>query len=277
MNDKVHELQPRQSNSFSLTPSTLDEAMKFSGMIADSDICPKDFKGKAGNVLVAVQMGAELGIPPLQALQNIAVINGRPSVWGDSLPALARNHPKFEYIDETFDNQTMTATCKIKRRGEPEQIYTFSQSDAQTAGLWGKQGPWQTYPKRMLKMRARAWAIRDVFADALKGLQVAEEVMDYSEPRDMGNAERVENTKPQEPAQLPYYPDDQFSVYLPRWESAILGGTKTPEDVIATVESRYVLSDDQKQQILNIGKQPEQEADDWDKEYDAANQQETEQ
>lgn len=275
MNEKVHELQPRQSSSFSLTPSTLDEAMKFSGMIADSDICPKDFKGKAGNVLVAVQMGAELGIPPLQALQNIAVINGRPSVWGDSLPALARNHPKFEYIDETFDDRTMTATCKIKRRGEPEQVYTFSQTDAQQAGLWGKQGPWQTYPKRMLKMRARAWAIRDVFADALKGLQVAEEVMDYREPRDMGNAERADKT--QEPAALPYYPEEQFSVYLPRWEEAILKGSKSPEDIIATVESRYALTDQQKQQIRGISKQPAQEPDEWDRQYDAASQQETEQ
>lgn len=276
MNNKVHELQPQQAGSFSLTPSTLDEAMKFSGMIADSDICPKDFQGKAGNVLVAVQMGAELGIPPLQALQNIAVINGRPSVWGDSLPALARNHPKFEYIDETFNDQTMTATCKIKRRGEPEQVYTFSQADAQQAGLWGKQGPWQTYPKRMLKMRARAWAIRDVFADALKGLQVAEEVMDYREPRDMGNVERTETSAP-EPAALPYYPEDQFSVYLPRWEEAILKGVKTPEDVIATVESRYMLTDEQKEQIRNVGSQSAQEADDWDKAYDAANQQENNQ
>lgn len=271
MNDKVHQLQSQQEKTFSLTPTSLDEAMQFSKMIAESDICPKDFKGNAGNVLVAVQMGAELGIPPLQALQNIAVINGRPSIWGDALPALARNHPKFEYIDETFDDRTMTATCKIKRRGEPEQVYTFSQADAQQAGLWGKQGTWQTYPKRMLKMRARAWGIRDVFADALKGLQVAEEVMDYREPRDMGNAERTD--KPQEPAALPHYPDDQLSVYLPRWEELILKGVKTPEDVIATVESRYILTDEQKEQIRNIGSQPAQAADEWDQEYDAANQQ----
>lgn len=90
---------------------------------------------------------------------------------------------------------------------------------------------------------------------------------------DMGNAERAETTKTQEPAALPYYPEEQFSVYLPRWEEAILKGSKSPEDIIATVESRYALTDEQKQQIRDIGKQPTQEPDEWDREYDAANQQ----
>ena len=48
------------------------------------------------------------------------------------------------------------------------------------AGLWGKAGPWSQYPKRMLQMRARSFALRDKFADALSGLLMAEEVQDYS-------------------------------------------------------------------------------------------------
>lgn len=190
-NANITELTPQPSKSFSLTPTTLKEAMDFSKMIADSDICPKDFQGKEGNVLVAVQMGAELGISPIQALQNIAVINGRPSVWGDALPALAKAHPRYEYIDESFDDSTMTATCKIKRKGEPEQTYTFSKADADTAGLWGKGFVWPKYPKRMLKMRARGYAVRDVFPDALKGLQVAEEMQDIKE---MGEVDRIDTS-----------------------------------------------------------------------------------
>lgn len=56
---------------------------------------------------------------------------------------------------------------------------SFSVSDAKKAGLWNKQGPWQQYPKRMLQMRARAWALRDGCADMLRGFQVREEVEDY--------------------------------------------------------------------------------------------------
>lgn len=251
----VTELQVQPANSFSLTPKDLDEAMKFSEMIASSDICPKDFKGKPGNVLVAVQMGLELGLPPIQAIQNIAVINGRPSVWGDATPALAKAHPKFEHLHEEFDEASYTAICRIKRKGEGEQTRTFSKADAQTAGLWGKQGPWTNYPKRMCQMRARAFAIRDVFPDALKGIQVAEEVMDY--PKEMGTADRVDTntgeiTKTVDAELLPDYPQDQFDEKYPAWEKLIKSGKKPVQNVIATVESMYTLTTKQKDKLLAI-------------------------
>ena len=179
--------QPKQQGGFDLSPQTFEQALTFSNYLADSDMVPKDFKGKPGNCLVAIQWGMEIGLKPLQAMQNIAVINGRPSLWGDAVIALARNSAMCEYITES-QTETM-ATCKVKRRGEPEQIRTFGMDDAKKAGLIGKQGPWSQYPKRMMQMRARAFAIRDVFPDVLKGLPVAEEVMDA--PRDMGEAKEV--------------------------------------------------------------------------------------
>ncbi len=163
--------------TFSLVPRNLDEAFKLAEMLAESEMVPKDYRGKAANVLVAVQWGAEVGLKPLQALQNIAVINGRPSLWGDALPALVRASPLCEYIVETAD-AAGTAICKVKRKGEPEQTRTFSDADAKLAGLAGKAGPWATSPKRMKQMRARAFALRDVFPDVLKGLPVAEELLD---------------------------------------------------------------------------------------------------
>lgn len=268
MNTQVTPIKP-EGQAFSLTPQSLDEAMKYADVIAKSDIVPSDYRNKPGNVLVAIQMGLELGLPPLQALQNIAVINGRPAVWGDSLIAIARAHPACEYIKETFDEKTMTATCKVKRRNQPEEVRTFSRADAETAGLWGKN-TWKQYPKRMLQMRARSFAVRDVFSDALRGIAMVEEVQDIP-PRDMGYVDRSDE-KSAEPEVLPEYPEDQFKVYLPRWEEAILKGTKSADDVIATVETRYTLSADQKQQIKDLGKQPAQESDDWDQQYDAASQ-----
>jgi len=173
----MNELQT-QSTTFNLTPTSLSEAMDLANLIAESDICPKDYQKKAGNVLVAVQMGAELGLQPMQALQNIAVINGRPSVWGDSMLALAMANPAFEDIKETFDDDTMTATCVIKRKGMSGVERKFSQEDAVQANLWSKSGPWKQYPKRMLQMRARGFCLRDAFPDALRGLITAEEAVD---------------------------------------------------------------------------------------------------
>lgn len=175
------------ASTFDLSPRSFDEALRLADYLSNSTLVPKDFKGNPGNCLIAVQWGMEVGLKPLQALQNIAVINGRPSLWGDAVIAIVRASPLCEYVIETDDGNT--ATCRVKRRGEPEQIRTFSMDDAKSAGLSGKDGPWRQYPKRMRQMRARAFACRDVFPDVLKGMPVAEEMMDT--PRDMGAAEEV--------------------------------------------------------------------------------------
>lgn len=172
---------PTSNNGFSLVPATFAEAERYAQLICRSSFVPDTFKGKAGDVLIAIQMGQEIGLQPLQALQNIAVINGRPCVWGDALLALVQSHQSYEYIKEEFDEENMTATCKLKRKGCPECVKVFSVEDAKQARLWGKRGPWTDYPKRMLQLRARGFALRDAFADALYGIITREEAEDYDQ------------------------------------------------------------------------------------------------
>jgi hypothetical protein len=177
--------------ALSLAPRTFDEALRFADLVAQSDLAPKDYKGKPGNVLVAVQMGAEVGLSPMQAIQNIAVINGRPSIWGDAALALVKASPVCIDVIETMrgEGDEMVATCIAKRKGAVDVSRSFSVADAKKAGLWGKTGrdgqptPWVTYPTRMLQQRARGFAIRDAFPDLLKGLVTREEAEDV--PREM--------------------------------------------------------------------------------------------
>ena len=173
----MSEALSKAGQTFSLVPTSLDEAMKFSKILSDSDLVPKDYKGKPGNVLVAMQMGLEIGLQPLQALQGIAVINGRATVWGDAMLALVKAHSSFESIDETYSPTTKTATCTVKRKGQPVQVRTFSEEEAKTAGLLTKD-IWRLYKTRMLQMRARSYGLRDVFPDVLKGLAMTEEAQD---------------------------------------------------------------------------------------------------
>ncbi len=168
----------KMSDSHVLVPTNLSEGIRFAELIANSDLAPKDYRGKPANAFIAMQMGAEIGLAPMQAIQNIAVINGRGCIWGDALPALVQSSGKCEWIKEWYDNGV--AYCTTKRKGYPEPYTTtFSMDDAKAAGLVNKDGSWRNYPKRMLQMRARAFNLRDQFADVLKGLSVAEEVMDY--------------------------------------------------------------------------------------------------
>lgn len=166
--------------TFDLQPTNFEQAMKYAELIAKSSLVPKDYKDKPGDVLVAIQMGHELGLKPLQSLQNIATINGRPCIWGDAMLAIVQSHPEFEYIKEYMENDNKAA-CIIKRKNMPEQTRTFSMDDAKKAGLKDKSGPWLQYPSRMLQMRARGFALRDTFADALKGIVSREEAEDFSQ------------------------------------------------------------------------------------------------
>ncbi|KAG0094209.1 hypothetical protein BGZ92_000005 [Podila epicladia] len=159
-----------------LLPQSLKEAAEFAAQLAKSSFIPKEFMGRPDNILAAIQWGMELGLPPLQAIHSIAVINGRPALRSDAVMALVRASPLCEYIDETIDEKG-TALCRVKRRGQPEQVRSFSDQDAHQAGLTGRPGPWTQHPQRMKQMRARTFALRDVFPDVLLGMVAEEEGM----------------------------------------------------------------------------------------------------
>ena len=167
-------------NGLSLT--TMTDALAFATMVAATDFPPKDFRGKPESCLLAIQHGAEIGLSPMQSLQSIAVVNGRPTIYGDAALAVCLASPVCEWVTESVDGDgdKMVALCSAQRRGYPKPITsTFSVADAKAAGLWGKGGPWTQYPKRMLAMRARGFALRNAFADVLRGLVTAEEAGDY--------------------------------------------------------------------------------------------------
>ena len=163
-----------------LRPQTFGELVQFANMAAKSSMVPRDYLGKPENIMLAIQMGSELGLSPMQAIQNIAVVNGRPAVWGDAMPGLVKASGVCKDIIETIegDGDTMVAVCVAHRHGAEPVTSRFSVADAKKAGLWGKQGPWQQYPKRMLQMRARGFALRDAFPDVLRGLISSEEAAD---------------------------------------------------------------------------------------------------
>lgn len=182
-----------------LIPKDVDQAMKISELFAKSDIVPDSYKNKPANIFVAVSAGASLGLGPFQAMQNIAVINGRPSVWGDALLAMVRNDKRCLSVKETIegDGENKTATCIVSRLasdGSTEVIKgTFSMRQAKSANLL-RRPTWISYPDRMLKMRARGFALRDAFADVIGGLITSEEAQDYPDEKE-GDIKVVQSPK----------------------------------------------------------------------------------
>ena len=160
--------------------ATFEDAFRFSNCVALSGFAPKGME-KPEAILVAVQLGLEIGLTPMAAMQNIGVINGRPGIYGDAALALVRASGLLESYQQSYrgDGDKLTAVVTVKRKGDPVEITSeFGVADAKAANLWGKAGPWSAYPRRMLLFRARGYALRDAFGDVLKGLRTTEELAD---------------------------------------------------------------------------------------------------
>jgi hypothetical protein len=175
----------RLQNPMVMVPEDIEGLWRVATMFTQSGMVPKGLminnEARIPTVATAIQMGLEVGLSPSQSMRYIAVINGKPSVYGDALLGIVRGSGQLDYIKETYQGEgnALRAVCEVKRKDDASiTIEEFSIEDAKTANLWGKQGPWSNYPKRMLKMRARGFALRDLFSDILSGLAVAEEQSD---------------------------------------------------------------------------------------------------
>lgn len=205
-----NEVTTRSSVSVSLQLNTLPDLRQFCSVLAGTEMVPKAYKGKPDDILVAMLHGQEVGLPHLQALQSIAVVNGIPSIYGDAALAMVRASGKLEDFDEWIEvenvrqdgpfsiqgladaGKSIVAFCRSKRVGMGrERITTYSVLDAKRAGLWDKAGPWTHVPQRMLMWRARGWNLRDQFGDVLKGLAIYEEAMDIEASKGPDGAYRA--------------------------------------------------------------------------------------
>ena len=147
-------------------------------IILQSGFCPDGYKTAAA-VFVGLQSGAEIGLKPMQSLNSIAVISGKPRLWGDAALGLVKQSGRLKEFEEkvTGEGDNMVAYVRSVGTDGCAVETTFTVADAKTAGLWSKKGPWVTHPKRMLKYKARAFNLRDNFPDVLMGMHLAEEMI----------------------------------------------------------------------------------------------------
>ena len=146
-------------------------------------------------ICIALSMGAELGLKPLQALKSITVISGKPALSTEGAQSLVEQSGLLEQLDVDFIGKAFQDdfACRvtIKRKDRRPQKAEFSVADAKLAGLWNRRGAkgepsaWVTYPKRMLRARALGFALHDCFPDVLGGFYTADEMRDVEQIRDI--------------------------------------------------------------------------------------------
>lgn len=178
------EQQTLAMNTRGVSLRSLDDVWRLAQWIAESPFSTKSLHDPK-SIAVAIMAGMPLGLDPFTSVQGISVINGKPALYGDTLLAVCQNSGRFDHqrFEECYEGQNGTdeyaAVCKVARVGGNQIARSFSVAQATRAGLWGKSGPWTQYPARMLQMRARAFALRDTFADVLHGMGMVEEIRDY--------------------------------------------------------------------------------------------------
>ena len=182
-----------------LRPQTFEDVQRMAKLAVMAGLTPKGRGGDAvpedvmvAQATMAILQGLECDIPPIQALQGIAIINGRALIYGDLLTALlwSKGFKVEKHIEGTGDNRV--AVAKITRPDGRTIEKRFSVADAKQARLWdqrdkvekrGKNGPymaandspWFRFPERMLEWRAFGWAVKDGASDATHGLLTYEE------------------------------------------------------------------------------------------------------
>lgn len=196
-------LQSPAMNRALFTPKTPQDVWQLSEMLSQSNFIPEGYRGQPANIMVAMGLGSEVGLAPLQSLQNICVINGQPAVYGDALLALVMASPLCLMYEDGWDDESQCAWAHTQRDGGSVREQVFSLDTAKRAGLLSKKGPWQQYPERMCKMRARSWLCRDVYPDILKGLSVVRVLDDAAQPRTQARQLRNQPSEQQPREPLP--------------------------------------------------------------------------
>ena len=178
-----------------LTPEIPKEVLNFSElhrlaeMLAKSTIVPIAYQNRPENCFVALDMASRMGISALVVMQNLYVIQGKPSFSGSAISALVNSCPRYRDVELVYVGQEGTdswgayVTAIKVSNGKVVKGGTVTIGTAKREGWYSKSGSkWQTMPEMMLGYRAYAWFGRLYTPELLMGMQSTDEVNDVAVP-----------------------------------------------------------------------------------------------
>ena len=161
------------------------ELMKGAEMLAKSTIIPVAYQRKPENCFVALDMASGMGLSPLVVMQNLYVIQGKPSWSGQAIASMLKASPLFKDIELVYVGQegkdSWGAYVTATKNGKRIKGGTVTLGTAKAEGWYQKSGSkWKTMPELMLAYRAYAWFGRVHAPEMMMGLQSTEEVVDVA-------------------------------------------------------------------------------------------------
>jgi hypothetical protein len=197
--DKIKSLPEKVQEKFAMMAynriqQTFDWEMAV--QISSSSLVPKDYKGNPANTFLAIQTGRSLGLDEFQSVQHLCTINGRTSIFGDMMLALAKKDPNYDDIIETEGPLIQAdakhgmlpewTKCTVKCKGQADRVQVYTLDMAKKNKNYSNEyTPWMTgSAARMMKFRARSFALRDAFPDRLAGVYDEYEIQEVRDITD---------------------------------------------------------------------------------------------
>lgn len=157
----------------STVATPMGQKLAYAQQLAAANLLPANYRGKPGNVLLAVEYGEMLGTHPLTAIQQVHVIDGKLSMSAELMRALTkRAGHRFRVLESTAE----CAKVSISRADDPEfsAEFAFTIEDATRAKV-NEKDVWKKYPAAMLLARATSMAVRAVCPEVLMGISYVPE------------------------------------------------------------------------------------------------------
>ena len=206
MNDKMTELQEQQelseipqtvehseavlsqTNNLAENAKLLNNIYKLAKIYANSTMIPKDYQRNPDNCFVALELSGRMGVSPTLVMQNLVVVQGRPSWAGQACIALVNGSGKFtgdlDFITVGVPGQDDWGVyCRAYRKSDGQELTgtTVTMQMAMDEGWLGKNGSkWKTMPEQMLKYRAASCFARTYCPEVLMGFSTADEAEDVA-------------------------------------------------------------------------------------------------
>jgi len=216
------------------------KATAFKGNVSDSQM--------TALLIVANQYGLNPWTKEIYAFpdKNNGIV---PVVGVDGWSRIINSHPQFDGLDFEQDSESCTCVIWRKDRQHPIRITEWL-SECRRANV----GPWQSHPRRMLRHKAMIQCARLAFGYVgLYDQDEAERILEAT-PREKDMGAAVQRNAP---ALSAAYPAELFEKNFAAWRDHIESGKKTPQQIIAMVQTKGVLSDEQKARILALGEKGE--------------------
>lgn len=171
----------------------MTDRIEHAKIVAQSSLIPAEYRGKPADIVWAMDIGDALGVPYTQVMQSMVVARGKMTMSADLMGAVVRRAGHKLRLREDGDS----VTADLIRADDPDYTFTvtWDKTKAQAAGLWGSRGPWQQYPRQMLRARAITEVCRQGASDALAGTVYTPEELESTPAQ---NAPQKAAQQPQE-------------------------------------------------------------------------------